>query len=155
MVTVLSPKGKVADERIIGNVIVINANKPEFGSIAVASKNVSLTSGFVNTNSRVAFINGKVSDLKEVVKAMDLSEGKVLPNYKIIVKESFDKTFNTQSPKINPETKQTVTSDGAEVYRTTKLVDIDSEERDVFLISDKVTTTVTSELEEMSKNKVF
>ena len=131
-------------------VIGVNPNKPEFGSVQMATQSFSRSaSGFMSQTKVVYFLSGSVKDLEALVEAFDLKVGddysaKVEPS-RIIIKESTEPFYSGQQCKINPSTGEEVTSGGEVVYRETALVAAGSSEFDSKLSNDKITANSTSE----------
>jgi len=48
------------------DLIRVNPNKPEYGSLMVIHATVGMSNGFMNKVNRVGFINGKVEDLQSL-----------------------------------------------------------------------------------------
>jgi hypothetical protein len=59
-----------------GSLIKVNESKPEYGSIQVRSISVTANDGFLNTETRVGFIAGKVEDFSKLnlVAGQDFSK---------------------------------------------------------------------------------
>jgi len=92
-------------------VITINKNNLEFGTIRVDQIRVSKENGFLNKTKRSAFITGKLEDLKsENYKAGQILTGTIYRT------ESRTPLFEGQNPKINPTTKEVHLVDGAPIY---------------------------------------
>lgn len=102
---------KVASHPETGLVITPSTVKPLYGTVRVASENVSLENGFMNKTKRSAFIRGLITDLE----SLDFTEGKKLPG-RIVKKESFERFFDAQLPKINPSTDEVVLTNGKETF---------------------------------------
>lgn len=102
---------KVVKHPETGNVITVNVNKPEYGTIRLDQKTVSMENGFLNKTNRTVFIGGTVEDLT----SMNYKDQQVIAG-KIIRKESFTPFFEGQSPKINPSTQEIITKDDKPVY---------------------------------------
>jgi hypothetical protein len=142
MVTLVDPKSnKVDASRIIDEIIVRNANKPEEGSIMFQESHISLNGGYTNIQRRVHFQAGKIEDLKILCKEMKLKLGVGVTGYKILVKESITPFFEGQDPKINPTTLEIMKSQGKDIYRKTVLASVNSTETDELLANDKVGVT--------------
>src|SRR6185503_19469074 len=95
-----------------GKIVIPSENKPEFGYLRVEAKNTSFEKGWLKNETRSALISGKVADLN----ALGLKEGQAIAG-KIYVKESLTPFSPNQEPKINPQTKETITHGGQPVYR--------------------------------------
>lgn len=120
--------------------IGINPNKPEYGSIQMATTIRSFGS-FASKTRTVHFLSGTVEELKEIVAEFSLSAGddfseKVQPS-RIIVRESTTPFYDGQQPKMNPSTQEVVTHNGQDIYRETDLVGANSSETDSKLSNDK------------------
>lgn len=126
---------KLDQARVIpGTPIVLNANKPEFGSIALEKTNFNLDStgrkgGFMSEKHIVHFVGGPVEDLKRFVEAYDLKVGddfnaKTGLNRDIVVKESTKPSYEGATGKINPTTGEPfLTEEGEPIYRVTMLME--------------------------------
>ena len=55
--------------------IRVNTNKPEYGSLMLISKSVTITNGFANKRNRVGFITASVGDLEDIVESFGLKQG--------------------------------------------------------------------------------
>lgn len=126
-------------------IIMKSINNPENASIMLKSEILNANDqGFLQKETRVGLFKGKTADLE----ALGLREGQdfsqVIP-VKLVVKESFDPFYPGQEPKMNPSTKQVVTSGGAPIYRQTIVVSEASAETDVRLASDKIEAAVPAE----------
>lgn len=152
MVT-LSMSDKVDASRIISNVIVVNTNKPEFGSIMFTEDHIQFGTGFVNAQKRVHFESGKIADLQKLVTSLNLKLDSKLNNFKIVVKESTIPSYEGQTPKINPSNAEVMKSNGQDIYRTTLLAPITSTEEDVLLKNDAVVVPTTAKTD-LSKTEL-
>lgn len=128
--------------------IGINPNKPEYGSIQMATTTRSF-GGFMNKSRTVHFLSGKIEELVELVADFDLKVGddfskKVQPS-RLIIKESTTPFYEGQTAKINPSTSEVVTYQGEDIYRETALVAANSPETDSKLTNDKVGATAGAE----------
>jgi len=123
-------------------IITVNANNPEFGFIMLRSNTLSINDGgFRQEEKRVGRYVGKVEDLVKDVETYGLKEGmdfsvKMFP-VKLVIKESFEPAYEGHSPKINPSTNETITFEGAPVYRNTLVLPESSVEEDVKLGMDR------------------
>jgi len=128
------------------NIIMISTKNPENASIMLVTIANSMNDqGFLVSEKRVGLVKGTTEGLK----ALNLKEGddysaKICP-VKLVVKESFDPFYPGQEAKINPKTKEVVTSAGAPVYRQTIVVALDSPETDAKLATDKIEAVVPTE----------
>ena len=127
------------------SIIMKSTTNPDNASIMLRSEILNANDqGFLQKEVRIGLFKGKTSDLE----ALGLKEGQdfssVIP-VKLVVKESHDPFYAGQEPKINPTTKEVVTSSGAPVYRQTIVVALDSPETDVKLATDKVEVAVPAE----------
>lgn len=96
-----------------GQLITVNPNKPEYGTIRVDSTQVQFTGGFANKVKRTAFVNGEIETLEAIVSS---AQGGWLPG-KIQVLESFEPFYAGQTGKVNPETGEELKSGGKTIYR--------------------------------------
>ena len=133
------------------NIVMISKNKPDTAAIMLRADTMSVNSqGFLEIEKRVGLFKGKTEDLQKLASGLkpgDDFSTKVFP-VKLVIKESFKPAYDGHQPKINPSTKEQVTSGGAPVYRQTFVVAAASAEQDVFLTTDKepVAATVTPEV---------
>ena len=75
------------------NVITVSENNPEYGHITVEQETIQINNtGWLKTSKRLAFINGKVEDLKKA----NYQEGSELQG-KIVIIESLT-PFNAENP---------------------------------------------------------
>jgi len=126
---------KIDDSRKVGNLIVKSNNDPNFGSIAVSSRTVSV-GNMANYRARWAFIVDSIDNLKAMVEDYNLAPGsdysqKIAPA-RLIVLESHEPFFKDQSPKLYPATHkekpgEMVLSAGMPVYRQVHIVAANAE----------------------------
>ena len=122
-------------------------------NIMFESNDVVLGGGF-NTGARrkIHFESGTPEALMQVVDhpQFKLKEGKELPQYRIIVLESTEQSDPSQPHKVYPEghtrAGEPVTCEGALIYRSTKLVAVNSPEGDVLLPIDKEVAEASSDV---------
>jgi hypothetical protein len=132
------------------SIIGVNNNNPEYGYIMLRSNTVGISDqGWRVEEKRVGRYVGKVEDLVKDVKTFGLQEGmdfsqKAFP-VKLVIKESFEPAYNGHEPKINPTTKETVTSGGAPVYRQTLVVAENAPQQDEFLPTDREEVTAKTQ----------
>lgn len=94
-----------------GLVITPSINKPEFGTIRIDQEVDVFNNGFFAVQKRTAFVRGRITDLE----SLGLKDGTILDG-KIIRKESFEPFYENQEPKINPQTKEVILTDGRPTY---------------------------------------
>ena len=98
-----------------GKVVVPSKNNPEYGSIRLEQTVATTQNGFIQTQKRSAFLNGKIEDLK----ALGWVDGQSIPGH-IVIKEQLE-PFNTENPdmdlKIAGDTKVPCTKEGQPIYR--------------------------------------
>jgi hypothetical protein len=109
----------VANETIEGNPIVTPLMQPNgdpktdilgnpLGSIRLQQRSRSLNNGsFLNTRNRVAFITAPLAELLALVEQLKMVDGTEIDG-KIVVTESLQPFWPTQTPKINPNTQETI-----------------------------------------------
>lgn len=124
----------VADEQ--GNVVRVNPDKPDYGSIMLSQLVFAQSTGFMNQRNRVAFIAGKIEDLNAYVEAYGLTPGKELPG-RIHVVESFTPHYEGQQPKLNPQNGRVMLYDDAQVYQKS-FYDETGTKMDQFLTADVI-----------------
>ena len=128
-------------------ILMISRKNPDSAAIMLRSEIQGINAqGFVQNEVRVGLVKGKTEDMRKIaanLKAGDNFSEKVMP-VKLVVKESLEPFYSGQEPKINPQTKETVTHMGAPVYRQTIVVAEDSPETDVKLATDSSTASVTT-----------
>ena len=107
----LAKKPVVVKHPETGLVITPSINKPEFGTIRIDQEVDVFNNGFFSIQKRTAFVRGKITDLE----ARGLKHGTILDG-KIIRKESFKPFYENQEPKINPQTKEVILTDGRPTY---------------------------------------
>lgn len=97
-------------------VITQNPKKPDYGSIRFDQRRFAYKGNFLSMKNHVNFTAGKMEELEEFVKIMELTPGKELSGnvYTIERREPF---YEGQEPKINPSTGHIVLVDGLPVYR--------------------------------------
>ena len=136
--------------------IRVNTNKPEYGSLMLITKSVTITNGFANKRNRVGFITASVVDLWDIVDSFGLKEGSdysaLVADSKIVLTEIVESEFDNHktkadhtSPdqsgfraKVNPQTDaEMATADGEVIWWKTEVL-AGSDER-----SDKVVAHVT------------
>lgn len=106
---------KVVAHPDTGNVITEGKTKG-YGSIRVDQEFTSLEGGFANISRRTAFINGKLETLKQ----LGFEDGQSIPG-NILISEKTEPFYDGQTPKINPETDETIMDAfGNAVYREYK-----------------------------------
>lgn len=136
------------------DVVMVSANNPESASIMLVSETMSANDqGFLVTEKRVGLFKGETAKIKALgLKAGDNFSEKVFP-VRLVVKEAFSPFYPGQKPKINPQTKAVITSEGAPVYRQTLVVAETSAEIDARLATDKVEATVETNTEFSKKSE--
>jgi hypothetical protein len=125
---------------VTSEVVTQNPDKPDYGSIRVDQVITTMENGFLNRSKRVAFIGGKLEDLKE----LGYKAGQVLPG-KNVIKESTTPFYDRQQPKINPKTGEVVTINGQEIYRQT-VYTADAHAQDELVQHDRVTVNTPAEM---------
>lgn len=127
---------KVVKAKGRDSIIMVNENKPEWGSVMVIETRTKFSDGFINTQNRVGFLTAKVEDLKK----LNYQDGQAIPA-KIVYKESFEPSFEgqiaKQYPASHPKAGETITSGGAPVYLTRIVCDETSPEVDSLLLTDR------------------
>jgi len=131
--------------------IRLNDNKPEFGSLMLVTPNViSIENGFMNKRNKVAFITGRVDDLKEVIKAYGLKEGSdysvKFGAHKIVTIEKLESQVPENQgfrEKVNPQTGEVLTKNGEDIYWKTELVVENEYAMDEKIVHDKTPVTAT------------
>ncbi len=126
--------------------IRINDNKPEYGSMMVSVQTREFSfGGFTNPRTRVAFIAGTVEDLEKMIKQHKLEAGtnfsKKFGEHKIVTVEKLESEVGPKSgftTKMNPSTKEILTSGGETIMRRTYLVSATNEKvNDILIDHDK------------------
>lgn len=110
---------KIASHPTTGEVITPSSNNPEWGTIRVDSENKSFSNGMLNVSKRSAFIRGRVSDLQFLgFRAGQTIKGKIQKqeSFKPFYVAGENGATRTQTPKINPTTKEVVLTNGRETY---------------------------------------
>ena len=140
------------------NIVMISKNNPESAAIMLRADTMSANDqGFLQTEKRVGLFKGNTEDIQKLASGLkpgDNFSEKVFP-VRLVIKETFEPAYEGHQPKINPSTKETVTSGGAPVYRQTFVVAEASAEHDVFLATDRepVTAKVAEVETEFAKRK--
>jgi hypothetical protein len=107
-------KVKVVGEN--GQVVIPNANKPEYGSIRMEQLVFNYRNGFLNKRNKVAFLAGKQEELNEFVTLMGLKPNVEIPGCLYTI-ERFAPFYEGQQPKLNPTTGRACLIDGAAVFQ--------------------------------------
>jgi hypothetical protein len=124
------------------NLIRVNSNKPEFGSLMLRTSVNTLNQGFLSKQDRVFFMTGTIEHLEQFVDENNLRPGTNFnvamgQKHRIIVKERVTPFFEGQTPKIDPSTGEILLLDGNPIYRQTFLVeDVEDAEHDTRLVHD-------------------
>lgn len=131
--------------------IILTSKNPEYSSILVGCDTLGINNGFLVKDKRRAFYTGPTSIVEELVNEFNLVEGSEFPiEGKIIIIEDTTPQYEGQQPKINPTTKEELTCEGALIYRSQILVDINDPRGDIKLVADS--TNINSKVEELSKS---
>jgi hypothetical protein len=131
------------------DLIRVNDNKPEFGSLMLVTPNVvTINNGFMNKRNKVGFITGRVEDLKEVIKHHKLKEGtdyseKFGAHHIVTLELLKSKVPENQGyrEKINPTTGEILTKNGEDIYWKTEVVSEGSDVKDALISHDREETT--------------
>ena len=136
---------KEGNELTNNDLIRINTNKPEFGSLMLISQSVSLSNGFLNKRNIVGFVTGRIEDLKEVIKSFGLKEGSdysvVVGPHKIVTLEVLESELTDADlgyrEKINPTTGEVLSKDGDAIHWKTEVVAEGSDLTDKYIEHDR------------------
>lgn len=139
-----------------------NNNKPEYGSIMLASKTIGVDNGYLNKKTRIGFITATVEELIELIEDKHLVKGadfsKLVAPHRIVIIEKLedqltedDKGFTV---KINPSTGEVLTQGGQTIYRKTEVVQEGSDMKDVLLTHDKEPVVDEANKDFATKNNV-
>ena len=121
--------------------IILTSKNPEYSSILIGCDTMGISNGFLTKDKRRAFYTGKTELVEELVKEYNLKEGSKFPvEGKIIILESTTPFFEGQEPKKNPSNGETMTFEGALIYRQQILVDINDPRTDEKLVADSTST---------------
>ena len=133
------------------DLIRVNDNKPEFGSMMIVAPNqIEISDGFMNKRNRVAFIAGSIEDLEAVIAAYDLKAGTdysvaVGPHKIVVLEDVADNVakYITNArqetmedcgfrAKVNPTTSEILVTqeEGKTIYWKTVLVPEGSDKKD-------------------------
>lgn len=148
-VIVSNPVDNKVDSKLIVEGVIVRNTKPgkeKYGSIMFESKTLTLGTGFANVQKRVAFLNGEIATLQQVVKNFNLKAGSPLEGFKIVVTESLTPSYEGHQPKINPTTAEIMTKNGLPIYRDTRLVEEGSAIVDTLIQHDNAATKSTADL---------
>lgn len=131
--------------------IILASKNPEYSSILVGCDTLGIKNGFLIQDKRRALYTGPTSSIEQLVDDYNLVEGSEFPiEGKIIIIESTTPQYENQKPKINTNTKEEMTYEGALIYRSQILVDINDPRGDIKLVADS--TNINSKVEELSKS---
>lgn len=136
--------------------------KPEYGSMMVASREMGVVNGFVNSRKKVGFIGGTVEELEAMIKEHNLEDGsdfseQVSP-HRIIVLEMVESDLNGElgfTEKKNPSTGQILSKYGEVIYRKTEVVAEGSDLKDVYITHDKEDAPTDEAKTEFTKEKTL
>jgi hypothetical protein len=122
------------------DIVMISKNNPESAAIMLRADTISANDqGFLQTEKRVGLFKGKTEDIQKLAAGLkpgdDFSQ-KVFP-VRLVIVETDAPAYDGHLPKINPSTKEVVTSGGADVYRQTFVVAEASPLHDDFLPTDR------------------
>lgn len=130
---------KIVANPTTGEVVTVNAKKPNFGTIRIESSVTDMSTGFFSVRKRVVFVGGPLDKLKEA----GFVDQQVIGG-KIIMLQSFEPFYEGQQCKINPTTKQPVLTEGRKTYMEFRHT-MNMSEEDKW-VSNTVTTAVTPEV---------
>ena len=140
---------KDGDTYAANGLIRVNTNKPEYGSLMVMATTIVVTNGFVNSNNKVAFLNGEVTQLETMINEYNLKDGVdfglAVGPHRIVTLERVESDLGEElgySPKINPTTGEILTKDGETIYRKTELVAEGSDVIETLISHDREGDTV-------------
>lgn len=136
---------KEGNTLVAGDLVRVNDNKPEYGSMMVVSETREFSpGGFTNKRTKVAFIAGRVEDLEDMIQFDHLREGsdfnKIYGEHKIVTVEKLESEVGERDgfqEKINPSTGEVLTKDGEAIMRRTYLVPETSELQDTLIEHDR------------------
>lgn len=103
----------------------------QWASVMLTQTVLEINNGILNPRKRTAFIRGDIKDLQ-----VNFSVGQTLEG-KIVIEERTTSFFEGQQPKINPQTRETLTLDGMPIYRNSSYVS-DESMKDVLLVANGV-----------------
>jgi hypothetical protein len=137
---------KEGNELTANDLVRVNSNKPEFGSLMLISQSVSLSSGFLNKRNIVGFVTGRVEDLKEVIKSFNLKEGTdysvAVGPHRIVTLEKMESELTDADlgfrDKINPTTGEVLKKNGSSIQWKTEVVAEGSDLSDRYIEHDRV-----------------
>lgn len=132
--------------------IILASKNPEFSSILIGCDTFGIApTGFGTIDKRRAFYTGRTEVIEQLVQEYNLVEGSEFPiEGKILIIESLEPQYEGQEPKKNPSNGETMTFEGALIYRQQILVDINDPRGDIKLVADS--TNINSKVEELSKS---
>lgn len=145
------PKSELIQaKRVINKIIVVDEGtniedfdpKETYGRIMFEENRIALgTSNFANGSKRVYFLRGNIETLRALIEQEGLVPNGKLAGYKLIVKESTEPFFDSQSAKIYPsdhaKAGEECTHMGAPIYRQINMVPVTSPEGDEILALDR------------------
>lgn len=134
---------------------IINVTGSGYGSIMFRQEVTTFEGGFLNKQSRVGHLGGRVDDLVALCEEINLKENSdfskaVGTPYVLAVKESTKPAYEGHEPKVNPSTGETLTTpEGEYIYRDIVLsVKGSTEGQDVFIKHTKEEVVPGSEVAE-------
>lgn len=131
---------KIVANPTTGEVVTVNAKKPNFGTIRIESSVTDMSTGFFSVRKRVVFIGGPLDQLL----AEGFKDQQVIPG-KIIMLQSYEPFYAGQQCKINPTTQQPVLTEGRPTYMEFRhTMNMSEEDR---WVSNAVATPITPEVE--------
>lgn len=137
---------KDGEKYVKNDLIHVNSNKPEYGSLMLKKKEVTVSNGFLNKKTIPGFITGEIDDLKDIVDMFGLVDG---GDYNKLVGAVSNKEFDiVEIEKLESElgekdfgfkvkakpSGEVLTKDGEAIYRKTLVVDQSSD-----IVSNKIT----------------
>lgn len=140
---------KEGNQLTSNGLIRVNSNKPEFGSLMLITSSVTITGGFANTRNKVGFITGEVEGLKQMISEYNLREGvdfsQAVAPHRIVTLEKVESEMTEADLgyrlKINPDSGETLTKGGEDIYWKTEVVAEGSDIQDKLVQHDRTPVT--------------
>lgn len=131
--------------------IILTNKNPEYSSILIGCDTFGVSAnGFAVQDKRRAFYTGKTELIESLVKEFNLAEGSSFPvEGKILIIETLEPQYEGHEPKKNPSNGESMTQDGALIYRNQVFASMDDPRTDIKLVADS--TSTNSKIKSMSE----
>lgn len=125
--------------------IRLNSNKPEFGSLMLATIITTINNNYLNKRVRVGFVTGRVEEIEDLILQNKLVEGSdfsaMIAPHRIVVLEKLASKVGNElgyNEKINPKTGEVLSQKGDVIVRKTMVVEEGSDIVDVMISHDSI-----------------